>query len=137
DRVPRDLETICLKAMAKAPSRRYSSAAELAGDLRRFLSGEPIRARPIGRARRLWRWCRRNPVAAGLLAAVSLGSAFGIWHLSYLSGRFVRSTALTSAAQQAELFETFNDHYSDIVDVVMAKGKGVAVTNDYKGKPAA
>src|SRR5262245_37189930 len=137
DKVPRDLETICLKAMAKAPSRRYGSAAELAGDLRRYLGGEPIRARPIGRGERLLRWCRRNPVAAGLLVAVSLAAAFGIWHLSYLSGIFVRSTALTSAAQQAEMFETFNDHYSDIVDVVMAKGKGVQVTNDYHGKPTA
>ena len=70
DRVPRDLETICLKAMAKDASRRYSTAADLAADLRRYLAGQPIAARPVGRAEKTWRWCRRNPVLAGMTAAV-------------------------------------------------------------------
>jgi serine/threonine protein kinase len=71
DKIPRDLETICLKAIAKSPARRYSTARELADDLRRFVAGEPIRARPVGRIERLWRWCCRNPVAVSLLGSVS------------------------------------------------------------------
>jgi serine/threonine protein kinase len=111
DRVPRDLETICLKAMAKAPGRRYATARDLAEDLRRWRRGEPILARPLGHVERLWRWCRRNPMAAALFIAVSLGSAIGLWH-------FVRSTALEGAAQQAEMLELFNKHYSRIVERV-------------------
>jgi len=118
DRVPRDLETICLKAMAKAPGRRYATARDLADDLRRWRRGEPILARPQGRLERLWRWCRRNPMAASLLVAVTLGSAIGLWYLSWLSGQFVRSTALEGAAQQAEMLELFNKHYSRIVERV-------------------
>src|SRR5262249_40270919 len=64
DKVPRDLETICRKAMAKAPGRRYATARELAEDLRRWLGGEPIQARPVGQGERLGRWCRRNPALA-------------------------------------------------------------------------
>jgi WD40 repeat protein len=70
--VPRDLETIVLKAMAKEPAHRYSSAAALAEDLRRFVEDKPIQARPVSGAERLWRWCRRNPVVATLTAAVAV-----------------------------------------------------------------
>jgi WD40 repeat protein len=68
--MPRDLETIVLKAMEKDPRRRYPTADELAADLQRFLDNEPIRARPLSAGERLGRWCRRHPGIAGLLAAL-------------------------------------------------------------------
>jgi WD40 repeat protein/serine/threonine protein kinase len=84
--VPRDLETVVLKVLERDPSRRYPSAGELAADLRRFLSGEPIRARRVNAWERGWRWCRRNPAAAALVAVtgvavlLSVGSAVGLWY---------------------------------------------------------
>src|SRR5262249_21732968 len=68
----RDLETICLRCLRKEPERRYADAAALAEELRRYRAGEPIRARPAGRAERLLKWARRRPAAAGLLGALGL-----------------------------------------------------------------
>jgi serine/threonine-protein kinase len=67
DKVPRDLETVCLKAMAKEPARRYPTARDLADELRRYLRGEAVRARPMGRVERGLRWVRRRPAQAALL----------------------------------------------------------------------
>lgn len=71
-RIPRDVETICLKCLQKQPTQRYGSAAELADDLRRFLSDQPIRAKPATLAERVWKLAVRRPREAVLSAALVL-----------------------------------------------------------------
>jgi WD40 repeat protein/tRNA A-37 threonylcarbamoyl transferase component Bud32 len=90
DHISRDLETICLKAMIKEPARRYATAGALAEDLRRFLRGEPIHARPIGRPERLLRWCQRNPLVASLLAGIAVVLLAGIVTASHFAVQAAR-----------------------------------------------
>jgi WD40 repeat protein/serine/threonine protein kinase len=73
-RIPRDLETIVLKAIAKPPSERYATAEALSADLENFMTGRPIMARRSSPVERVWLWCRRNKAAAGLLAATAVAA---------------------------------------------------------------
>jgi serine/threonine protein kinase len=84
-KVPRDVETICLKCLQKEAGKRYTKAGELADDLRRFHEGRPVRARPIGRAEKTIRWARRNPVVASSLAALVLVLIAGSTNSTYFA----------------------------------------------------
>jgi serine/threonine protein kinase len=131
--IPRDLETICLKALSKSPHRRYQSAANMVDDLRRFLRGEPIKARRAGYFERFSRWCRAYPVAASLLFAVPIVSIGGFVYLSWLSTHFVQSTALESTRMEADMLEQINEYYSDVVGPL--DREKINVTHEYMTKP--
>jgi serine/threonine-protein kinase len=85
-RIPRDLETIVLKALAKDPADRFAAAGELRDELRRYLEGRPIRSRPVGLAEQFWRWCKRNPgqaiattTAAVVTTLLAIGATTAAW----------------------------------------------------------
>ncbi len=85
--VPLDLDTICLRCLQKQPERRYSSAAELADDLARYLRGEPILARPVRVWERAAKWAKRRPAAAGLIASAVLAVGVGVGALALFAER--------------------------------------------------
>jgi serine/threonine protein kinase len=101
--VPRDLETIVAKATARDPAGRYVTASALAEDLRRYVEDRPIRARRISPVERLARWCRRNPVVAGLtgLAALAL-AVVAVLSLLYAAQQTKLAEARTLYAQEQE-----------------------------------
>jgi tetratricopeptide (TPR) repeat protein len=106
-KVPRDLETICLKALNKEPHKRYESAGLLAEDLRRFLTGEPILARPTPLWEHAWKWTKRRPAVAALIgvstAAVVVVSVFGYVLASRESQRAEEAIVLRNAAEERRL----------------------------------
>ncbi len=104
--IPIDLETICLKCLQKEPERRYASAEEVSADLKRYLGGEPILARPVGRLEKTWKWCRRNAAVASLLATCAALLVSGtvvstvLWWQAARSERDARQNAQTANEQK-------------------------------------
>lgn len=122
--LPRDLETILLKAVSRTPSSRYSTAGEFADDLRRFLDDRPIRARRIGPIERTWRWCRRNPAIASLTVGIII-SLIAVSFAYYNTGealadaktaRSNESQALAEAEQRALDAESAEKLAAEAVD---------------------
>lgn len=99
--IPRDLETICLKCLEKEPARRYPSALELAEDLHRFREGRPIRARRASLWEVGWKWARRRPVAAALLASLALALASLIVGSLYYQERLRRALETAGKAERS------------------------------------
>jgi serine/threonine-protein kinase len=102
-KVPRDLETVCLKALQKDPNKRYPTTGALAEDLRRFVAGEPIHARPVSAPERFWRWCRRNPKVATLSGFLALSIVVALVGLSWFTIRLSNEKKATE--QQKEFAE--------------------------------
>ena len=105
--IPRDLETIILKSIAAEPNKRYSSAEELASDLRRLLNGQPIQARRVNVWERLFKWSRRHPTVAALSAAVLLLTMVGIAGITWQWRSATASLAIAQAESQKR--ERIND----------------------------
>ncbi len=108
-RIPRDLETLVQKALAKDPRDRFGSAGELAEELRRYLESRPIRSRPVGLPERIWRWSKRSPglaaacvAAAALLVFVAVGSTVAAWKFN----RDARRLQLAERATRENLFDS-------------------------------
>jgi serine/threonine protein kinase/Flp pilus assembly protein TadD len=147
-RVPRDLETITLKCLHKEPQRRYQSAAELAQDLHRFLTNQPIQARPVSPSERLVKWVRRRPALASLYAVVFLAvsSLLGMvaWHYRDLQVRVQEAeTRVREYSEQERLQKLREDVEQLLKSAVFAKEQknwpavreyGLAASNKAKGE---
>jgi serine/threonine-protein kinase len=129
-KVPRDLETVCLKCLEKDPARRYAGADDLADELDRFLRGEPVRGRRVGAAGQLWRWCRRRPLPACLAASLVLSVVAGLglvtWQWRRAEDNFARAEAERGRAveERARADEGFREAHRAVQDFFTRASEG-------------
>lgn len=123
DQIPLDLESICLKAMHAESQRRYQTAEALAADLRRYLRGEPVQARPAGRLSRGLRWCRRRPALTGLAAALLLAVVGGFAGITWQWRRAESHLAeLEREHERAE--RNFQQAHQTLADITRLSSNG-------------
>jgi serine/threonine protein kinase/formylglycine-generating enzyme required for sulfatase activity len=124
--VPRDLETVVLKAIARDPGRRYQTAGALADDLQRFLDGRPIAARPVGYVERAVKWVKRNPVVSGAAATVAVVTVLGVVGIvwKYLDAERQKQQALYEAAKA----ERASEYLVSIFELADGQDQGGTMT---------
>jgi serine/threonine protein kinase/tetratricopeptide (TPR) repeat protein len=132
--VPRDLETICLACLRKEPGKRYAGAGALADDLARFTRGEPIHARPTPAWERVYKWCRRRPAHAALVA-VGLVLAGGLLATA-LVGERVEANRVAKVREQADELVLLGQEAMERQDVDAARGKFQAAWVLVQAEPA-
>lgn len=138
ERIPADLETICLKALQKDIGKRYESCGEFAADLERFLRGEPIHARPVSNVERGIRWCKRNPLVAGLsavaVASLVVVTCVSTWSAMTLSAK---NTKLAEETARANLNAENEKKQAAIAKAKEAEARrleGIAKENEKRAK---
>lgn len=124
--VDKDLETICMKCLEKEPNRRYASAGDMADELKRYLNGQPILARPLGPASRFWRWCRRNPVVSSLSGAVVAAIFVSVVSLAVANVKTEEARQLSEASFQDAL-GAVNDFFTRVSEDRLLNEEGFQV----------
>jgi WD40 repeat protein len=134
---PADVVTICHKCLQKEPHKRYASALELAEDCAAFLEGKPIRARPVGKMERGWRWCRRNPALAGALAvgiaSLLIGSIVSlVFGFRAEAARWSEQRRAESEARAKQFAERSRRHAQrQLIDLCVASGTTASRDGDH------
>jgi WD40 repeat protein len=131
-KVPRDLETICLKCLQKESGRRYATALDLAEDLRRFRAGEPITARPVGTPERLLKWVRRRPALASV-TVVGAAAALVLMAVILWSNAHLQTARQLAENRGQELEQALAEKKQNLVDLHIAHGAQLAEEGDALG----